>query len=240
MRAPQTHALAALMWVRMWLRVWVRVSAHPHPRRTVRAVPVGEDRLRLRLAAILHGVSVQRQHRRVEHRACRNVGRGMRRLPARRRALWRTRSAGVRCGAAGCSRRHRRCAGVRTRGGTRLRGAMCGGMAARSRDSIYVSEYISIHIPCDILYTIHIYVCILEPVGFISTCIGVLADGSALCSHAVVGSCCGLGSARLCSAPGAPSMAPPNLYVDSHMRAIARADDAAGDIVCARVCPPVM
>jgi hypothetical protein len=31
-------------------------------------------------------------------------------LAARRRALWRTRSAGLRCGAAGCAQRHRRCA----------------------------------------------------------------------------------------------------------------------------------
>ena len=30
--------------------------------------------------------------------------------PARRRALWRRRSAGLRCGAARCARRHRRCA----------------------------------------------------------------------------------------------------------------------------------
>jgi surface protein len=31
MRAPQTHARAALMWVRMCVRVWVRVWAHPQP-----------------------------------------------------------------------------------------------------------------------------------------------------------------------------------------------------------------
>jgi hypothetical protein len=31
-------------------------------------------------------------------------------FPARRRALWQTRSAGLRCGAARCVRRHRRCA----------------------------------------------------------------------------------------------------------------------------------
>jgi hypothetical protein len=45
---------------------------------------------------------------------------------------------------------------------------------------------------------IHIlYICmyIVEAVGFIHTCIGVRADGSDVCAHAVVGSCCGLGSA---------------------------------------------
>ena len=38
-------------------------------------------------------------------------------------------------------------------------------------------------------------VCIIEPVGFMYACISVHADVSAVCAHAVVGSCC-----QLCSA----------------------------------------
>jgi hypothetical protein len=49
--------------------------------------------------------------------------------------------------------------------------------------------YTTIYIRVYIYYTyICIYIYILDPVGFISTCIGVRADGSARCSHAVVGS----------------------------------------------------
>jgi hypothetical protein len=67
----------------------------------------------LRRAGVLRCVGVQREHRRVEHRACHLVVRGMRRSRPRRRARWRTRSAGLRCGAAGCVRRHRRWARAR-------------------------------------------------------------------------------------------------------------------------------
>jgi hypothetical protein len=49
---------------------------------------------------------------------------------------------GLRCGAAVCVRQPRRCAGVRTRVGTRLRGAVCLGMAARRRGSIHAHDYI--------------------------------------------------------------------------------------------------
>jgi hypothetical protein len=73
-------------------------------------LPVGVDRVRPRRAGVQRCVGFQREHRRVEHRACHHAVQCMRRLPARRRALWRTRSAGPRCGAAGCARRHRRCA----------------------------------------------------------------------------------------------------------------------------------
>ncbi len=77
-RAPQTRARAALMCA----RVWVRVRWRTQPRRTVRARSVGVDRVRLRRAGVfvLLSVGFQRGHRRVEHRACRLVGRRMRRF----------------------------------------------------------------------------------------------------------------------------------------------------------------
>ena len=64
----------------------------------------------LRRAGARRYVGVQRQHRRVEHRGRHRLVRCMRRSWPCGGVLWRTRSAGPRGGAAGCARRHRRCA----------------------------------------------------------------------------------------------------------------------------------
>jgi hypothetical protein len=72
--------------------------------------PSAVDCVRLRRAGVLLGEGVQREHRRVEHRACRLVGLGMRRSRPGGAHYGGTRSAGLRCGAALSARRHRRCA----------------------------------------------------------------------------------------------------------------------------------
>ena len=81
------------------------LRARPEPETlTVRAVPVGVDRVRLRRAGVPVGVGVQRKHRRVEHRARRHDGRGMRRSgPGGAHYGGRARP-GLRCGAARCAR----------------------------------------------------------------------------------------------------------------------------------------
>jgi hypothetical protein len=67
--------------------------------------------MRLRRAGVLLGEGVQRGHRRVEHRCRHHAVPSMRRLfgPAARTMAGRARP-GLRCGAARCARRHRRCA----------------------------------------------------------------------------------------------------------------------------------
>jgi hypothetical protein len=88
----------------------LRARPEPETLKPCEPLPVGVDRVRLRRAGVLLGVGVQREHRRVEHRACHRLDPGMRRSRPGGRALWRTRSAGLRCGAAGCARQHCRCA----------------------------------------------------------------------------------------------------------------------------------
>jgi hypothetical protein len=62
--------------------------------------------------------------------------------PGGAHALRRTRSAGLRCGAAGCARRHRRCArGCAHVPALALRGALGVGTAARRGGSVHASEY---------------------------------------------------------------------------------------------------
>jgi hypothetical protein len=82
-------------------------SRNPKP---CEPLPVGVDRVRPRRAGVLRCVGVQREHRRVEHRGGHHVVLCMHRSRPRWRALRRTRSAGLRCGAAGCARRLLRCA----------------------------------------------------------------------------------------------------------------------------------
>jgi hypothetical protein len=107
-------------------------------------LPVGVDRVRLRRAGVWLGEGFQRGHRRVEHRCGHHVGPGRRRSRPRR-APWRTRSAGLRCGAAGCAQRHRRCAHACAHvQALALRGAMGVGTAGRRGDSIHASEYLYI------------------------------------------------------------------------------------------------
>ncbi len=84
-------------------------------------------------------------------------------LAARRRALRRTRSAGLRCGAAGCGRRHRRCARACAHvQALALRGAMGVGTAARRGGSVHASEYIYVCASvCSTLSpTLSIYLCV--------------------------------------------------------------------------------
>ncbi len=72
-------------------------------------LPVCVDRVRLRRAVVLLGVGVQRGHRRVEHRGRHHVVPGMRRSRPRGAHYGGRARPGLRCGAAGCARRHRRC-----------------------------------------------------------------------------------------------------------------------------------
>jgi hypothetical protein len=118
-------------------------------------------------------------------------------LPARRRALWRTRSARA------SMRRGRLCAAappmrarVRTRAGTRLRGATGVGTAARRGRSTHASEYIYLFVCVCVFqaytYMIHSFVCVR--IGRRYVCVHQCAIGmDRLCAHALAGSCCGLG-----------------------------------------------
>jgi hypothetical protein len=88
------------------------LRARPKPRtpKPCEPLPVGVD----------HVAASARRRSKVRRRSTRTSAHGTPRrsppcsryapLPARRRALRRTRSAGLRCGAARCARRHRRCA----------------------------------------------------------------------------------------------------------------------------------
>jgi hypothetical protein len=111
-------------------------------------------------------------------------------LPARRRAI-----VADALGRA-LLRRGRLCAAVppmracvRTRAGTRLRGALGVGTAARRGGSIHVSEFIVyIYVLCICMCIIYAYTC-WNASGLymrVSLCNGA---GSAVCSHAVVGLC---------------------------------------------------
>ncbi len=65
----------------------LRARPEPLNPKPCEPLPVGVDRVRLRRAGFPRCVGVQREHRRVEHRACHYVVRGMRRSRPRRRAL---------------------------------------------------------------------------------------------------------------------------------------------------------
>ncbi len=75
------HAPRTRPCVRACVRALVCVCAlaRPHPRRRVRALPAAAERRVNRLAGVLRGVGLQREHRRVEHRLRHDVVRGMRR-----------------------------------------------------------------------------------------------------------------------------------------------------------------
>ncbi len=78
----------------------------------------------------------------------------------------RTRSAGPRCGAAGCAQRHRRRARARARAGTRLRGAMGVGMAcAEETFDIHEIRYVYIFVyiyVCSRTGRVYVYVCVYQ------------------------------------------------------------------------------
>jgi hypothetical protein len=119
MRAPQTRARAALACARVWVRVW----AHPQPCETFpsawTACGFGAQALRDTRAfnaniGAWNTASVSNMYQ---------VGAASGPAVHHRKCLGRARP-GLRCGAARCARRPRRCARVRTRGGPCLRGAL--------------------------------------------------------------------------------------------------------------------
>jgi hypothetical protein len=119
-----------------------------------------------RCAGFLLCVGVQREHRRVEHSLGHLAVPSMRLLRPRGvpPQASRTRSAGLRCGAAGCARRHRRCArACHTWRHSLARGRGCGYGCAEERFDISVHEkYVSLF--THILY-VYIYIYVLESVG---------------------------------------------------------------------------
>jgi hypothetical protein len=60
---------------------------------------------------------------------------------------------------------------------------------------MYTNMYVSTFIHIIHMLYVHIYIYIRIGRVCIYSCISVHADGSAVCAHAVVGLCCGLGSA---------------------------------------------
>jgi hypothetical protein len=145
------------------------------------------DRVRPRRAGVRQCVGVQRQQRRVEHRACHHVGRGMRRSRPRRRALRRTRSAGASvrrgplCAAAPPMR-----ARVRTLAGTRLRrGHGCRYGRAEGRFDTCTPIYIYVCVCAKFYvytYMIHLYVHMRFGRGYVCVHQCAMGDGSAVCA----------------------------------------------------------
>jgi hypothetical protein len=140
MRARRTHTLACCVRACACVRVRLgaRASAPTHASGSRRRGPRAA-----RLAGVHFGVGFQREHRRVEHRACHLVVRGMRRpfRPGRRRHRGGTRSAGSSmprgplCPVAP-PERARACA--RTCGHAHARASPCVGIAARTEDGVSV------------------------------------------------------------------------------------------------------
>ncbi len=161
-------------------------------------LPVGVDRVRLRCAGVPLGVGVQRQHRRVEHRARHLVVRGMRRSRpggahfggrarpgfGAARPVVRGGTADARARAHTC--RHSLCAGpwvwVRPRGGE-VR-------YMYPNISIYICVCVCVLHACT--YIIHFSVHVRIGRGYVCAhqCAMVM---DRLCAHALAGSGCGLG-----------------------------------------------
>jgi hypothetical protein len=114
-----------------------------------------------RRAGVQLGVGVQREHRRVEHRASHLVGKRMRRpfRPWRRTTAGGTRSVGRRC-ASRCARRRRRCARARvcapTCGHAHARASTCVGIAALRKDGRMYACMNMYRYPC----IVHTCICI--------------------------------------------------------------------------------
>jgi hypothetical protein len=119
----------------------LRARPKPRNREPCEPLPVGVDRVRLRRAGVPSCVGVQRQHRRVEHRACHHVVLGIRRSrPGCTHYGGRARPGfdSARPVVRGCTADARaRCAHVQA---LALRGAMGAGTAARRGGSVHVSE----------------------------------------------------------------------------------------------------
>ena len=116
------------------------LRARPEPETLNRASPCpsGVDRVRPRRSGVPFGVGLQRQHRRVEHRVGVKLVLCMRRLfgPAARTMADALGRASMRRGPL-CAAAPPMCARVRTRAGTRLRGALGVCTAARRGGSIH-------------------------------------------------------------------------------------------------------
>ena len=161
-RAAHTRARAASVRARVCVCDWA--ATHPAPthasafrRRGPRVA---------RLAGVPLGGGVQREHRRVEHRRSHHVARGMRRSfrPGRRATAGGTRSVGSSmrrgplCAAATADARARECA--QTCGHAHARVCACVGIAARTKDGIYVCMYTCIYIYVSISICMHYtYIC---------------------------------------------------------------------------------
>jgi hypothetical protein len=101
----------------------------------------------------------------------------------------------------GSMRRGRLCAAappmrarVGTRAGTRLRGALGVGTAARRGGSIHASEYVYTYTCVLFVYTYIIHLSVYVRIGRVYVCghqCAMVMDR--LCAHALAGSCCGLG-----------------------------------------------
>jgi hypothetical protein len=171
MPARRTHAPACCVRARACARV--RSGAHASAPTHASAFPSAVDRGWPRRAGVLLRVGVQRQHRRVEHRGCYRLVRGMRRpfRPGRRATAGGTRSAGRRCGAGRCARRRRRCARacvcaqMQTCGNAHARMPTCVARAARTKDGIYVCM-------CSYVY-IYIYMYLYLYAGIIHIDVGI-------------------------------------------------------------------
>ena len=120
----------------------------------------------VRHAGVPSGVGVQRKHRRVGHRACDHVGECIRRLSGpggappqagRARRVVGAARAVVRGGAADA--RARVCG--QTCGHAHARSSTCVGIAARTKDGIYVCMYVYEYIcMCIYIYIMNIKVCV--------------------------------------------------------------------------------
>ncbi len=117
-------------------------------------------------------------------------------LAARRRAVWRTRSAGA------AGRRGRLCAvappmraRVRTRAGTRFaRGLGCRYGRAEGRFDTCIRIYICVCVCVFHAYAYIIHLSVYVRIGRCYVCVHQCAMGmDRLCAHALAGSCCGLG-----------------------------------------------
>jgi hypothetical protein len=154
MRAHRTHARTCC--VRSRARVRVRSGTHASAPTHARAFRRRGPRM-ARRAGVHWGVGVQREHRRVEHRACRLVVLCMRRLSGpggarpqagRARRVVNTAQAGVRGGAADAHARV--CA--QTCGHAHAWVPTFAGIAARSRDGSSICMDIHPHISMHALY----------------------------------------------------------------------------------------
>jgi hypothetical protein len=159
MRAPVCDGDGSAVCARVGGLV-LRARPKAETRNRASPLPIGVERVRLRRAGVRLGVGVQREHRRVEHRGRHHVNPGMRRSRRGGAHYGGRARPGLRCGAG------RLCAAappmrtrVRTRAGTRLRGALGAGTAGRRGGSIHASEYIHLFVCVCYMLTSKLSIC---------------------------------------------------------------------------------